>query len=137
VQTRARFSLDETATRFRVSMSAPGIRVAVDARLGGAWTSSLFPTVDAASAFYRDGAVGWSPRRDGEGAEPLQLTSTEWAVEPAELLSIQSSFFDALPQGSAVLDSAVAMRDLPFVWDTPHIVPDATPQALEAEARRP
>jgi hypothetical protein len=130
VQKRARFRLDETASRFRVQMSAPGIEVAVDARLGGAWTSSLFPTVEAASAFYRDGSVGWSPRRDGTGVEPLELTSSDWAVEPAELLSVHSSFFDAMPEGAAVFDSVVAMRDLPFVWDTPAIVPDAAAQSL-------
>jgi hypothetical protein len=135
VQRRARFTLDETSSRFRVTMSAPGVEVAVDARLGGPWTSTLFPTVEAASAFYEDGSVGWSPRRDGRGAEPLELTSSTWAVEPAELLSIRSSFFEALPEGSAVLDSVVAMRDLPFVWATPHIVPDAASQPTAVTAR--
>jgi hypothetical protein len=130
VQMPAKFLLDETASRFRVTMSAPGIEVAVDARLGGPWTSSLFPTVDAASAFYQHGSVGWSPRRDGTGLESLELTSADWAVEPAEIISIRSSFFGSLPVGSAVLDSVVAMRDLPFVWNTPNIVPDVPTAAL-------
>lgn len=133
VQKRGRFELDETATRFRVKMSAPGIDVAVDARLGGKWISSLFPTVEAASEFYRNGSVGWSPKPDGSGLEPLELTSTEWAVEPAELLSVHSSFFDAMPEGAAIFDSVVAMRDLPFVWETPEIVPDAAPRTLAAQ----
>lgn len=124
VQKRARFSLDETESRFRVSMSAPGVRVAVDVETGGAWRSSLFPTVEAASAFHENGAVGWSPRRNGTGVEPLELTSKEWAVEPARAIAVTSSFFDELPSGSAVLDSVVIMRDLPFFWDTPRIVPD-------------
>jgi hypothetical protein len=124
VQKRGRVDLDESETRFRVQMSAPGTHVAVDVELGGAWTSTLFPTVDAASAFYEHGSVGWSPKRNGAGAEPLQLTSPDWAVEPAHAISVQSSFFDALPAGSAVLDSVVAMSDLPFFWDTPRITPE-------------
>jgi hypothetical protein len=124
VQKRARFKLDETASRFRVTMSAPGTHVAVDVELGGPWDSSLFPTVEDASSFHEHGAVGWSPRRDGRGVEPLKLTSTDWAVEPGRVISVQSSFFDELPRGAAVLDSVVVMRDLPFFWDTPTIVPE-------------
>ncbi|MGH1522908.1 DUF2071 domain-containing protein [Leifsonia sp. L25] len=124
VQKLARFKLDETASRFRVTMSAPGTHVAVDVALGGPWNSSLFPTVEDASSFHEHGAVGWSPCRDGRGVEPLKLTSTDWAVEPGRVISVQSSFFDELPQGAAVLDSVVVMRDLPFFWDTPAIVPE-------------
>jgi hypothetical protein len=126
VQKRARFDLDETASRFRVSMAAPGTKVSVDVQLGGPWTSTLFPNVEAASAFHEQGAVGWSPRRDGHGVEPLELTSKEWAVEPGQVISLNSSYFDALPEGAATLDSVVVMRDIPFFWDTPHITPDAT-----------
>ncbi|WP_246018045.1 DUF2071 domain-containing protein [Amnibacterium kyonggiense] len=128
VQRRGRVDLDETSTRFRVRMTAPGTRVAVDVELGGAWTSTLFPTVEAASQFYEQGSVGWSPDRHGHGAEPLQLTSPDWAVEPAHAISVRSSFFEALPAGSAVLDSVVAMRDLPFFWDTPTITPERVAQ---------
>lgn len=124
VQKRARFKLDETASRFRVAMSAPGTQVAVDVELGGPWSSSLFPTVEAASSFHEHGAVGWSPRRDGTGVEAFELTSTDWKVEPGRVISVQSSFFEELPEGAAVLDSVVVMRDLPFFCDTPAIVPE-------------
>jgi hypothetical protein len=124
VQKRARFELDETTSRFRVRMAAPGTSVAVDVQLGGDWTSTLFPNVEAASTFHEQGAVGWSPRRDGHGVEPLELTSKEWAVEPGQVISVESSYFDALPAGAATLDSVVVMRDIPFFWDTPSIKPD-------------
>lgn len=124
VQKRARFSLDETSSHFKVDMTAPGTSVSVDVRLSDEWTSSLFPTPDDASRFYESGAVGWSPRRDGSGVEPLELTSKAWVVEPGEVLGVRSSFFDALPEGAAQLDSVVVMRDLPFFWDTPSITPD-------------
>jgi Uncharacterized conserved protein (COG2071) len=132
VQKRARFKLDETDSRFRVTMAAPGTRVSVDVQLGGPWTSTLFPTIEAASAFHEHGAVGWSPRRDGRGVEPLELTSKEWAVESGRVISLKSSFFEALPAGSATLDSVVVMRDLPFFWETPHIAPDRAAEQMPA-----
>lgn len=132
VQRRGRVDLDETASRFKVRMTGRGIRVAVDVEVGGPWTSTLFPSVEAASAFYEQGSVGWSPRRRGAGAEPLQLTSPDWAVEAAHANAVRSSFFEALPAGSAVLDSVVAMRDLPFFWTIPAITPErvAQPQSI-------
>jgi hypothetical protein len=132
VQRHAQFNVDESSTRFRVRMSAPGTAVDVEVALGGEWRSTLFPTVEDASAFHENGAVGWSPRRDGVGVEPLELTSKEWAVEPATAVSVKSSFFDSLPVGSATLDSVVVMRDLPFFWDTPEIVPDEARARAEA-----
>jgi hypothetical protein len=133
VQKHARFDLDETETRFRVTMAAPTTSVSVDVQLGGPWTSTLFPDVEAASSFHEQGAVGWSPRRGGSGVEPLELTSTEWAVEPAHVISLKSSFFDALPEGAATLDSVVVMRDIPFFWDTPHIEPQRRLAVRESE----
>lgn len=135
VQKHARFELDETASRFRVDMSAPETQVSVDIELAAEWTSTLFPTVEAASAFHENGSVGWSPTRDGSGVEPLQLTSKQWAVEPGRVHSIHSSFFEALPTGSATLDSVVIMRDLPFFWDTPKINPDKTTSIQPTRAR--
>jgi hypothetical protein len=128
VQKRARFFLDETDTRFRVKMDAPSTRVAVDVdlELTEPWKSELFPDLATASAFHEEGCVGWSPKRNGRGVEPIELTSTDWMVEPAEVRAIESSYFDALPPGSAVLDSALVMRDIPFFWETPSIEPVAS-----------
>jgi hypothetical protein len=130
VQKHARFHLEETESRFRVDMSAPGTSVSVDVELADHWTSSLFPTVEAASAFHENGAVGWSPKRNGIGVEPLELTSKDWAVEAGRVRNVSSSFFDAFPVGSAGLDSVVIMRDLPFFWNTPRLNPDQTSRPL-------
>ena len=78
--------------------------------------------------------MGWSPRRDGTGIEPLELTSKEWAVEPGQVISLKSSYFDALPEGAATLDSVVVMRDLPFFWNTPQIEPDNATRQIPSSA---
>lgn len=121
VHRRARFLLDDSGDRYRVQMAGRDLRVDVDVEVGGLWCSELFATVDDASEFYRRGAVGWSPRLDGRGVEALELTSSAWEVKAATIRHVASSFFDSLPAGSAVLDSALVMRDLPLIWDTPKI----------------
>jgi len=40
-------------------------------------------------------------------------------VDAGEALEVQSSFFDALPAGSAQLDSVLVMRDVPIIWSVP------------------
>ncbi|MFK3676592.1 DUF2071 domain-containing protein [Microbacterium sp. NPDC090218] len=119
VQRRARFETDETEARFRVRMDAPDASVSADVELAEEWESTLFPTVDDASQFYRAGAIGWSPRLGGRGAEALELSSTRWVVNAARVNEVGSSFFDGLPRGAAVLDSALVMRDIPVVWRRP------------------
>lgn len=119
VQSRARFDVAEGDDRYRIRMDAGDVRVVADVELTEAWNSSLFPTVEAASDFYRSGAVGWSPGRGGRAAEALQLTSSRWAVAPVRVDAASSSFFDGLPAGSAALDSALVMLDIPVVWRRP------------------
>ncbi|MDP3951591.1 DUF2071 domain-containing protein [Microbacterium sp.] len=115
VHRKARFAIDESADRYAVTMDAEGESLAADVEVGGEWKSELFATVEDASEFYRSGRIGWSRRHDAVRLERVALTSTEWAVEGAQLRSLRSSFFDALPEGAAVFDSVVVMRDLPIV----------------------
>lgn len=115
VHRKARFRIAEDRNRYAVEMTAGGHSLAADVEVGGDWSSTVFASVDEASAFYRAGRVGWSLAHDGESVEPVALTADTWRIEAARLHSLRSSFFDALPEGSAVFDSVVVMRDLPLV----------------------
>ncbi|MBT2473095.1 DUF2071 domain-containing protein [Microbacterium sp. ISL-103] len=116
VHRKARFRVDESGDRYAVSMQAGPHTLEVDVEVDeGEWSSRVFASLQQASDFYRAGRVGWSRTRDGRRVEPVALSSTEWKVEAARLHHLRSSFFDALPQGSAVFDSVVVMRDLPLV----------------------
>ena len=125
VHHRARFVVDETEERMRIALtgraSARSERtdVHVDVRTGGTWTSSLFPTLDAASDFFRLGSVGLSPSRDRRRLERMVLSTDAWHVAAATAVSVRSSFFDRLPAGSAELDSVLVMRDVPVTWSAP------------------
>jgi len=119
VHRRARFAVDEHGGRYAMGMDASGEHLDADVEVGGAWTSAFFGSVDEASAFYRSGRIGWSLGHDGRTLEAVALAAEEWAVEAAQAHSVHSSFFDALPRGSAVLDHVVVMRDLDITMEAP------------------
>ncbi|MDI9893098.1 hypothetical protein, partial [Microbacterium sp. IEGM 1404] len=62
-----------------------------------------------ASEFVRKDAAGWSPRRSG-GLEGLRLDPDSWSVTHAGSPEVESSVFDALPAGAAVLDHVLVRR---------------------------
>ena len=118
----ARFVSEESRERIRLTLDFPATTVRADVRPTRAWSSTLFPTLDDASAFFQSGSVGWSPALDGRSLEGIRLATDSWTVSAAEPLAIESSFFDSLPAGSAVLDDVLLMRDVPVTWNPPGIV---------------
>ncbi|RFA11150.1 hypothetical protein B7R54_07425 [Subtercola boreus] len=147
IHRHARFTSDESAGRMHVSMRSTGmtvdVEVAVDdraepgakagCRASGAWRSSLFPSLDDASEFFRAGSTGWSPTRDG-ALQGLTLATTDWRIEGGTPLAVRSSYFDALPAGSAVLDSVLVMRNVPVTWSVPALPLSAGRAASPAPA---
>jgi len=121
VHRHARFDVSETAGRLQVGLTAPDVSVRADVEVvaDAAWSSSLFADVRAASDFYRAGAVGWSPSHGPVGRpvyDGLELKTDAWSVSGGRIRSLESSFFDALPPGSAEPDSVLVMRDVPMRW---------------------
>lgn len=125
VHHHARFAGEETVDRIRVEMTATSTRVRADVAVTDRFDSGLFETLAEASAFFQKGSTGWSPGHDGTTLQGLTLATTRWSVEPGEAITIESSFFDALPPGAAQLDSVLVMRDVPITWSVPTSVPQA------------
>jgi Uncharacterized conserved protein (COG2071) len=121
---RASFDVHETARSIQVAFaSADGTaHVSVDIRVTEQLLgSALFADLREASEFFRRSSAGFSATRDSARLEGLELRPDRWVVEPAEVISVRSSFFtDAhlFPPGSAVIDCALLMRDLPVTWST-------------------
>jgi hypothetical protein len=120
VHHRARFDVRETAEDLHVAFTGQGESASVDVRttptFGG---SALFADLEQASEFFRRDSVGYSATRDAEKLDGLELRTNAWRVEPVEVRSVTSSFFDdrdRFPKGSAVLDCALLMRDVPVTW---------------------
>lgn len=128
----ARFDVHETPDDLRVAFTSKDdtTKVSVDVHVVEGFSGSeLFADLDQASEFFRHGSVGFSATRDERRLDGLALHTDAWRVVPAEVNSVRSTFFedrDRFPAGSAVLDNALLMRDVPVTWrPLPSLDPDS------------
>jgi hypothetical protein len=119
---RASFEVCETARELHVAFASTdgtahvSIDVRVAQRLQG---SALFADLREASDFFQGGSAGFSATRDSGRLDGLEMQADSWVVEPTELQAVSSSFFDdarLFPPGSATIDCALLMRDIPVTW---------------------
>lgn len=119
----ARFDVHETADEVRIAFESRdgAVAASVHVRRNDTWAGGeLFADVAEASAFFERGSHSYSARR-GSGAhfDGLGLETDAWHVEPVEVVEAASSWFDdaaRFPPGSAVLDGALLMRNVPVGW---------------------
>lgn len=118
----ADFTVRETANRFEVALQSDDgdTSMAVRARLSDRLpATSLFPTLDEASAFFQAGSLGYSATPDPTTFQGLELRCDTWNVEPLEVEEVRSSFFDdpkLFPKGSIAFDCALLMRGIEHEW---------------------
>lgn len=80
---------------------------------------SCFGCLDDSSAFFEPGSVGFSVTKDSCRLDGIRLETGEWKVNPLTVSGVESSYFDNtgdFPEGSAVFDHALIMRDIPHEW---------------------
>jgi hypothetical protein len=134
----ARFTIEETGDAVRVAFASLDGTVAVDVVVEPAddlGDSRLFPSLDDASAFFEKGSVGYSATGRGDNLDGLELRTNAWRVDPVRVVSARSSFFDSVdlfPPGTATLDCALLMRDIPVSWHT-RAAPSASPLSKTSE----
>jgi hypothetical protein len=118
----ADFVVDESDGRYAVSLrSGDGqTRVAVEGEIASTMpASSVFRTVADASAFFEQGALGYSDSTRPGVYDGLELRSFGWRVEPLAVSRVASSFFEdsnRFPSGSVAFDSALVMRNIRHEW---------------------
>jgi hypothetical protein len=81
--------------------------------------SSVFDSLDAASAFFEQGAIGYSSTSDPGRLDGLLLHSKTWKVSPLVVDRVESTFFndhDRFPAGSVTFDNALIMRNIAHEW---------------------
>lgn len=81
--------------------------------------TSVFASTEDASQFFENGSIGYSATRRTGHFECLELKTFKWRVEPLNVESVGSSFFDdqqQFPSGSTQFDSALLMRAIPHEW---------------------
>lgn len=126
----AEFSVDEGDGRFDVSLqSRDDVSMHVRAeRADGLPESSVFDSVEAASAYHRRGATGFSPSPDGTRFAGIELDTFEWSVTPLSVESVGASYFesDRFPADAVTFDNALLMEGIDHEW---HSVEGICPSA--------
>lgn len=82
-------------------------------------TSSVFRSLDEASAFFQAGSLGYSATPDPKRFHGLELACKQWQVEPLEVEEVRSSYFEdesLFPKGSIQFDCALLMRNIRHQW---------------------
>lgn len=122
VHHRAAFDVAERSDRLRVAYATNDGSAAVDVEVRVAdhlSDSVLFDDVDQASDFFRLGSIGYSTGREPEEFEGMELTASQWRIDPCVVDRAASSFYDdrsVFPTGSIELDCALVMRKVPVRW---------------------
>lgn len=117
-----KFTVEEQANRYFVAFRSDDGVTSVCVR--GCRTerlpaSSVFHSLDEASAFFQAGACGYSATPDPSRFQGLELRCVNWRVEPLEIQGVRSSFFEdaaLFPKGSIEFDCALLMRGIEHEW---------------------
>jgi len=120
----ADYVVKESEDEFQLQMQSrdDGIFVRVHARRAKRLpVSSAFETLDAASNFFAGGSVGYSATASPNCCDGLELATASWDVEPLDIISVSSSFFDnrqVFPAGTIQFDCALLMQNIAHEWRT-------------------
>ena len=118
----ARFDVDETADRYSVALRSDDEVTSMSVRGRRADKlpqSSVFGSLEEASAFFQAGSLGYSATADPARFQGMELRSFSWSVEPLEVEEVRSSFFEdeaLFPKGSIEFDCALLMRGIEHEW---------------------
>jgi hypothetical protein len=117
-----RFTVEESADRWHVALRSDDGVTSMSVRGRPADRlpdSSVFRSVEEASAFFEAGSLGYSATADPSRFQGLELRCLAWRVEPLEVEEVRSSFFEDVslfPPGSIQFDCALLMRGIEHEW---------------------
>jgi Uncharacterized conserved protein (COG2071) len=122
VHHHARFEVTEADSDFSIHLVSDDkeTRVTVLARLASQLPRhSIFASLEEASAFFEHGVLGYSVSNQPGKLDSLELRCQNWKVEPLQMTTVESSFFDdhnRFPSGTAELDCGLLMRGIRHEW---------------------
>jgi Uncharacterized conserved protein (COG2071) len=120
---RATFHVVEDGQHIALRMRSADARVEIDVAGRASKRlpeTSVFRSVDAASAFFESGSTGYSVTSSGHRLDGVTLRTRSWSVKPLEVERAYSSFFadpERFPAGSIRFDCALIMRDVAHEWE--------------------
>jgi hypothetical protein len=138
----AEFTVDEKDGHYGVEFkSDDGTYLSITAKETTGWNpDSVFDNLDCASAFFENGAVGYSPDKIGEVFDGLELKTYNWEVTPLTVTEVRSSFFEdekVFPKGCINFDNALLMTNIEHEWKSlKAIKPNRTGMVLSNTTHR-
>ena len=118
----ATFNVTENGPEIKLSMSSMDNEVNLELEACSATKlppNSVFGSVEESSNFFEGGSIGFSVTSQGNRLDGLKLETKEWRVEPLEVRSVFSSFFNnnkLFPEGTAQFDHALIMKNIAHEW---------------------
>ena len=122
VHHHAHFEVAEADDSFHIQIASDDGETRVMVEAHGAPRlpeSSIFASLEEASAFFEPGSHGYSVAKDVGKLDSLELRCSNCKVEPLQVTRAESNFFDdpqRFPPGSAELDGALLMRAIRHEW---------------------
>jgi|SRR5688572_6983275 len=115
----AKFDVQESDQHYHIGFkSSDGTTVSTDGNKSDQLQpNSIFGSLEEVSDFFEGGGIGYSPA--GNKFDGLQLKTYNWKVEPLNITSVQSSFFEDkknFPTGSVQFDNALLMTEIKHEW---------------------
>lgn len=115
----ATFDVSENDGYYHVAFkSSDGTSISIDGQKTIQFNpNSIFENIDNASGFFKAGAIGYSPA--GKKFDGIELKTFNWMVEPLNVTSVRSSFFEnenVFPKGSIQFDNALLMTEINHEW---------------------
>jgi len=117
----AKFDIKEDEQNYHVAFkSSDDTLISIDAQLTDTFNpQSVFKDLSAASDFFKEGSLGYSP--NGNKYEGLLLNTFKWEVQPLKVDKVVSSFFEdtsIFPKGSVMFDNALLMKNIEHEWSS-------------------
>lgn len=115
----ARFNVSESNGYYNVGFTSnDNTSLSVEAKETNLYpNTSVFKTIEEASAFFRNGCIGYSP--NNKGYDGVKLYTYNWEVKPLDAVHIHSSYFEnekLFPKGSVIFDNALLMHNIEHEW---------------------
>ena len=122
VHHHAKFTVKESADRLEVALRSDDAVTDMSVRghrVDRLPASSVFHSLEEASAFFQAGSLGYSATSDPSRFHGLELRCFNWHIEPLQIEQVHSSFFEdasQFPKGSIEFDCALLMRGIEHEW---------------------
>jgi hypothetical protein len=123
-QHAAKFTVKDDGSHLDFAMNSEDGQVVVQVRgktAAALSADSVFENVDAASAFFEPGSLGYSATEKGNRLEAVRLKTATWEIAPFAVEQQHASFFadsSRFPAGTISFDCALIMRDIQHQWQS-------------------